>query len=137
MCAYKRRRQFDKGKWAIQRERFQTDARQPPPDDFHEHTLGDFVPKVMKGFGLEGRVWEQQITDNWAKLVGPQIAQHTKPGRINYGTLIVFVSSSAWLSELVRYGQKQILDKLHARFGAKKIKGIRFQLDPDGTEYGK
>ena len=37
----------------------------------------------------------------------------------------------AWLSDLSRYGQKQVLANLQKRFGADKIKSIHLQLDPE------
>lgn len=118
-------------RWAVQRERFQLpDLRPPAP--YRVTTPEHLLPNVMKKLGLEQPMWEQALLREWATLVGPQVAQHTRPGRLERGTLTVFVANSAWLSELRRYGEKTMLEKLQSRFGRKRIKGIRMNLDPDG-----
>ncbi|MFH0982921.1 MAG: DUF721 domain-containing protein [Planctomycetota bacterium] len=94
-------------------------------------SIGDIIPGVMKQLGLDKHLWEQAILSEWPALVGPQVAAHTRPGRIERGTLFVFVSHSTWLNELSRYGKKEMLENLQKRFGADKIKSIRLQLDPD------
>ena len=67
---------------------------------------------------------------DWAELVGAQVAQHTRPGRIHRKMLFVFVDHSLWLNELSRYGQQKMLENIQAKFGSDKIKSIRLQLDP-------
>ena len=85
----------------------------------------------MKQLGLENRLWEEALLSEWPALVGEQVARQTRPGRLDHKVLYVFVSHSTWLNELSRYGQKQMLANLQARFGADRIKSIRLQLDPD------
>ena len=67
---------------------------------------------------------------SWPDVAGPAVAKHTRPGRLERNTLVVFVDSSAWLNDLLRYGQKLILEKLQKKFGADKISAVRFLLDP-------
>lgn len=93
--------------------------------------MADVVPRLMKQFGLEDRYWEQALLTEWVSIVGEQVARRTRPGRVQNQTLYVFVTSSAWLSELSRYGQKQMLENLQKKFGAEKIKSLRIQMDPD------
>lgn len=92
--------------------------------------IGDVVPQVLKQLGLENRLWEQALENEWAQLVGPQVAAHARPGRLERKTLYIFVSHSTWLSELSRFSQPRILANLQKRFGADRIKALRFQLDP-------
>ncbi len=125
-----RRFQFDRGRWQMERERHHLKREKPLPPETSAG-LGQVIPQVMKGLGLEDRFWEQELLEEWPKLVGPQVARHTRPGRLERKIFHVFVTNSAWLSELSRYGQKQILENLQKRFGADKIKGIKLQLDPD------
>ncbi len=89
------------------------------------------VASVVKGMGLGQRFWEQALITEWETLVGPQVAKHARPGRLDRKVLHIFVDHPAWLSDLSRYGQKQVLANLHKRFGAEKIKSIRLQLDPE------
>ena len=44
------------------------------------------------------------------------------------GTLFVTVDSSAWLSEIVRYRRKEILDRLQHSFGRAVIQKISFRI---------
>ena len=128
-----RKLHFDRGAWALQKERFATDAPAPPPP-FEVHPLAEVVPDVMKKIGMHGRLHEAAMQEEWPRLVGPQLADHTRPGKLDHDVLTVYVDHSAWLSELSRYGRKQIMEKLKARFGAGCIKSIHLALDPEGGE---
>ncbi len=129
----RRRNPINRGRWALERERHGLDRENPLPPE-HSTTVGAVVPLIMKQMGLQERFWEQALIGEWEGMVGPQVAKNARPGRLDRKILHVFVSHPAWLSELSRYGQKQILAKLQARFGADKIKGLRLQLDPDSTK---
>ena len=85
----------------------------------------------MGKLGLENRLWEETLLEEWPSLVGPQVSRHARPGRLERGTLYIYVTHSMWLSELHRNFQPQILDNLQARFKEQPIRKLRFQLDPD------
>ena len=114
----------------IDRERFYLTHEQPPSTD-HTTSLTKFIPKILKGFGLEQELWEQQLMEEWPKLVGPQISGHARPGKVERKILFVYVTSSAWLQELTSFGQREILKKVQDNFGADRIRSIRLRLDPD------
>jgi predicted nucleic acid-binding Zn ribbon protein len=120
----------DIGRWEQERERHRLIRNAPPPPDAPS-SLSDVVPQVMKELGLADRFWEHALVEEWGSLVGPQVALHARPGRLDRKVLSIFVSHPTWLSELSRYGQKQILENLQKRFGSDKIKSIRLQLDPE------
>ncbi|MGD9873199.1 MAG: DUF721 domain-containing protein [Kiritimatiellia bacterium] len=126
----RRKPHFDKGAWAVQKERFATDLP-VPPQPFDVHPLGELIPDVMKKMGMHGRLHEAAMLDEWPQLVGAQLAGHTRPVKLEHDVLTVFVDHSAWLSELSRYGKKQMMDKLNARFGTGCIKSIHLALDPE------
>jgi len=44
------------------------------------------------------------------------------------GTLFVNVDSSVWLSEIVRYRRREILDRLQHSFGKNVIQRISFRV---------
>ena len=121
----------ERARWAVERERLQVEDFTPPAP-YRVTTPEHLLPKVMKRVGLEQPLWEQTLVREWPDLVGPQVAAHARPGRLDRGTLCVFVKNSVWLSELRRYGEKAMLDKLQQRFGRSRVRGIRLQLDPDG-----
>jgi hypothetical protein len=47
---------------------------------------------------------------------------------VRKGTLFVTVDSSVWLSEIVRYRRKEILDRLQHSFGRELIQRISFRV---------
>jgi len=51
-----------------------------------------------------------------------------QPAGLRKGTLFVNVDSSVWLSEIVRYRRKEILDRLQHSFGREIIKKISFRV---------
>jgi hypothetical protein len=132
MTAPNRKRKLDWGAWQTQRERFHLTEPLPPPPQPKDTKPADLVPAIMKKLNLESHVWEQALIDDWEKIVGPQVAAHTRPGRIQYGILHIYVENSMWLNELSRYSKDSLLNALQERFDAKRIRNVRLQLDPGG-----
>jgi predicted nucleic acid-binding Zn ribbon protein len=64
----------------------------------------------------------------WNDLLDPNIVAHAQPAGLRRGTLFVTVDSSAWLSEIVRYRRKEILDRLQHGFGRELIARISFRV---------
>jgi predicted nucleic acid-binding Zn ribbon protein len=62
--------------------------------------VGDLVAKFLRRSGMAPRVEAASAVTEWAARVGPQIAQVTEPLRVSEGTLVVAVSTSAWMMEL-------------------------------------
>ncbi len=131
----KQKRRLSRGQWSVQKERFQLPEDEKPPLTEREASpLKQVVPALLREFGLEDRLWEHTLESDWVEIVGQSVAKHARPGRIQRGVLYVFVRHSAWLAELSRFGQKEMLAAIQQRFGANKIKSIRLQLDPDGFD---
>jgi hypothetical protein len=124
------RQREDKSHWQMERERHHI-LRERPLQADRSTGIESVVESVVKGMGLDQRFWEQALISEWESLVGPQVAKHARPGRLERKVLHIFVDHPGWLSDLSRYGQKQVLTNLQKRFGAEKIKSIRLQLDPD------
>jgi hypothetical protein len=114
----------------IDRERFGL-RNEPPPSPDHTAPLKQLVPGFLKVLKIEEGLWEQQLMEQWAELVGPQLAGRARPGKVERKVLMVYVTSSAWLQELNRFGRPQILKNLQAAFGADRVRDIRLVLDPD------
>lgn len=114
----------------IDRERFRL-ANEPPPAPENSSALAQYLPRLLKDLKLEDALWDQQLLDQWCGLVGPQVAGHARPGKVERKTLIVYVTSSAWLQELNRFGRAEILAKVQQAFGAERIRDVRLVLDPD------
>ena len=85
------------------------------------------VANVLTGLRLEQRRAEAEIVGVWNNLIDPAITAHAQPTGIYKGTLFVTVDSSAWLSEIVRYRRKEILDRMQSSFGRQLIQKISFR----------
>ena len=90
-------------------------------------SAGDVLPRVLTGLRLESRRAEAEIVKVWNDLLDPGIAAHAQPTGLHKGTLFVAVDSSVWLSEIVRYHRKEILNRLQHSFGREVVKKISFR----------
>jgi hypothetical protein len=86
------------------------------------------LPRVLSELRLDRRRSEAEILKVWNQLLDPLIVAHAQPTGLNKGTLFVTVDSSAWLSEIVRYRRKEILERLQHSFGRDLIAKISFRV---------
>ena len=91
--------------------------------------LSDALTSYFKQSGLTKRVQQAGIIEEWAELVGPQIARVTEPDSITPdGVLRVRVATAAWANELSLMSPR-ILGRLNAgRSG--RVKQIRWVPGP-------
>jgi predicted nucleic acid-binding Zn ribbon protein len=91
--------------------------------------LADALTSYFKQAGLTKRVQQAGIIEEWAELVGPQIAAVTAPESVTPdGLLRVRVATAAWANELSMMSPK-ILARLNAgRSG--RVKEIRWAPGP-------
>ena len=127
-----RRRRQDPMRWMVTRERFQLPDSEPPASE-SDVAVKDIVNDIFKSIDIRRQpALLDQIREAWRELAGPGAANHARPGYLNRQTLVIFVDSSVWLNELVRYERAGILTRLQQRFGAQAIKALRLQADPEG-----
>jgi len=88
----------------------------------------DVLPRVLAGLRLDRRRAEAEVMKVWNNLLDPNIVAHAQPTGIRKGTLFVTVDSSVWLSEIVRYRRKEVLDRLQHSFGRDLITKISFRV---------
>ena len=91
-------------------------------------TPDQVMHRVLKDLRMDARRAEAEIARVWNNLIDPIITAHAQPVGINKGTLFVNVDSSVWLSEIVRYRRKEILDRLQHSFGREFIAKISFRI---------
>ena len=85
---------------------------------------------LMKSLRLDDQAKLGRLESDWERLAGKPAANHTRPGPLNNGELVIFVDNSMWLSELHRKSRGQLLQSLQQAFGPTVIRSIRLQLDP-------
>jgi len=86
------------------------------------------LPRVLSDLRLDRRRTEAEVVKVWNNLLDPNIVAHAQPTGLRKGTLFVAVDSSVWLSEIVRYRRKEILDRLQHSFGREFITRISFRV---------
>ena len=93
-----------------------------------EKKADSLMANVLQGLRMDRRRAEAEIVRVWNNLIDPTIAAHAQPTGIHKGTLFVTVDSNVWLSEIVRYRRKEILDRLQHSFGREMIARISFRV---------
>jgi predicted nucleic acid-binding Zn ribbon protein len=91
-------------------------------------SAGNLVPNLLKDLRIDSRQAEVEIVKVWNNLIDPTIVAHAQPIGLRKGTLFVTVDSSVWLSEIVRYRRKEILDRLQHSFGRDVIAKISYRI---------
>ncbi|HEY8258695.1 MAG TPA: DUF721 domain-containing protein [Gemmatimonadales bacterium] len=91
--------------------------------------IGDALTSYLKQSGFSKRLQQAGIIEEWATLVGPQIAAVTAPESVTQdGLLRVRVATAAWANELSLMTPR-ILARLNAgRTG--RVKEIRWVPGP-------
>jgi predicted nucleic acid-binding Zn ribbon protein len=86
------------------------------------------VPAVLEQLGLERRRAETEVFKAWKSLLDPTLTAHAHPTGLRRGTLFVSVDSSVWLTEIVRYRQAEILERLRSSFGPNLVRKVSFRV---------
>ncbi len=88
-------------------------------------SLNLILGKLLKKRGWERKIKEFQALSNWPKIVGPKVAENSKPVRIEGKKLFVKVENSVWKNELI-FMEKDIKEKLNKSVEGEVIKDIIF-----------
>lgn len=91
-------------------------------------SAADVLPKVLGELRIDRRQAEAEIMKVWNSLIDPNIVKHAQPTGLNKGTLFVTVDSNVWLSEIVRYRKREILERLQHSFGKDLVAKISFKV---------
>lgn len=90
--------------------------------------LGDILASVLSQAGLTDRVAQAAVIQEWAKIVGPQIAMVTDPLFLQQdGTLVVAVKTHGWMTELSLH-EPELLRQLNADATRPPVSGLRWTL---------
>jgi predicted nucleic acid-binding Zn ribbon protein len=88
-------------------------------------SLGRALHRLLRSWGIDGKVRENQAAMSWGKAVGPRIAEQTEALGVEDGKVFVRVRSSSWKTELV-FMKPKIIDRLNQAVGKEVIKDIVF-----------
>lgn len=86
-------------------------------------SFGTILTSVAKQLGLETRLVEVRIQQQWPTLVGEPIGSHTWPVQIRFHKLYLLVENSVWLQQLT-FLKPALLAKLNAEAGSDLLTDI-------------
>ncbi|MDD4857703.1 MAG: DUF721 domain-containing protein [Candidatus Krumholzibacteria bacterium] len=90
--------------------------------------IGDILPRVLELMGLNDRFEEAKLMREWAEVVGPVVANKSRPRVLRDGILYIEVENSVWMQELW-FHQKQIVERIKKDYPKVEIKGIRLEVE--------
>jgi predicted nucleic acid-binding Zn ribbon protein len=91
-------------------------------------SVSALMPQLLSDLRMDRRRAEAEVMKVWNSLLDPNIVAHAQPVGLRKGTLFVNVDSSVWLSEIVRYRRKEILERLQHSFGRETVARISFRI---------
>jgi len=99
--------------------------------------IGEEIDRVLRSRGWQQRLVAARLVARWAEVVGPTVASHCRPRRLeDDGTLAVIADSAAWATQL-SYLQDALLERLATIMGAGVVKRVRIRTgDPSGLGRG-
>ncbi len=72
----------------------------PGPDPRDPQPLGVVLGRLMKARGWEQPAAEATVFGAWERVVGPEVAQNSRPVKLEDGELTVEARSTAWATQL-------------------------------------
>jgi predicted nucleic acid-binding Zn ribbon protein len=72
----------------------------PGPDPRDPQMFGAVLERLMKARGWEKPKAEATVFGAWERVVGPDVAQHSRPVKLDAGVLTVEAESTAWATQL-------------------------------------
>jgi hypothetical protein len=86
------------------------------------------IDNVLRLRGIADEVRGERVVTEWTDLVGPKIAQRTRPDGVNDRILWIEVATSAWLQEL-NLLKPQLLASIVERLGEPRLfDDLKFRL---------
>ena len=95
----------------------------PLPGEVPEpRRVGESLDRVASSLGLDSALVTQ-----WAQLVGPALAEHTRPRGLHDGTLLVAVDDPAWATQL-RWLEADLVVRLGDVLGPDRVARIEVRV---------
>lgn len=91
--------------------------------------IGGVLDTVLDDLGVASAIEQHAVFREWESRVGREIARAAQPHRVDGETLLVNVTSSAWMSEL-SLRQTELLERLNRGRRKTCVKRLIFRMDP-------
>lgn len=106
----------------------------PGPDPRDPQPLGVILGKLIKDRGWQRPSAEARVFGAWEKVVGPNIAAHCRPIKLDGGELTIEAESTAWATQL-RGLSARLLAQIAQEVGHNVIKRLTIHGPSTGRGY--
>lgn len=91
--------------------------------------VGEGIERLLRHLAAPSASTVSAVFEHWPEVVGPGIAEHTRPVSVEDGCLVIAADDSTWASHL-QWSQADIVERLSARLGTDEIDRIRTVVRP-------
>lgn len=91
--------------------------------------VGDALAEFLASSGWGERVRTTRLLSQWPEIVGPSVADHCRPVRIERGELVVEAESPAWATQLT-WLEGTIRQRINEAAGEVVVSRVRVTVSP-------
>jgi predicted nucleic acid-binding Zn ribbon protein len=91
--------------------------------------LGTILQQAIEASRIDVDLEAYRLWQQWKDIVGPEIAENTRPEAIKGKLLLVNVSGAPWIQEL-QFLKPELIEKLNETLGKEVVGDIRFKIGP-------
>ena len=101
----------------------------PKRPDSEPRPVGDLVRALVAGRGWSEHMVFGRLRDEWAVVVGPDVAARSTPVALDGGILSIKADGAAWATELTLLG-RSIAQKVDSYLGGGVVREVRVSAGP-------
>ena len=91
--------------------------------------LGELLSTLVSGRGWDERMRFGRLREEWADVVGPDVAARSTPVALNAGILSIKADGAAWATELTLLA-RSIVEKVDSYLGGGVVREVRVSAGP-------
>jgi predicted nucleic acid-binding Zn ribbon protein len=95
----------------------------PGPDPRDPQPIGSVLDRLIRARGWQRPAAEATVFGAWERVVGPDVAQHSRPVKLQDGELTVEAESTAWATQL-RLLAASLLKRIAGEVGHNVVKKL-------------
>lgn len=95
----------------------------PGPDPRDPQLFGTVLARLLKARGWQQPAAEATVFGAWERVVGPDVAKHSRPVKLDNGELTVEAESTAWATQL-RLLAGSLLQRIAAEVGHNVVRRL-------------
>jgi predicted nucleic acid-binding Zn ribbon protein len=99
-------------------------VREPGRGGSDPTAFGPAIRELMAARGWQERAAVGGVFGRWAEIVGPELAEHTKPETFEDGILVIAADSASWATQ-VRLLASNLVKRLNEDLGHGTVKRVK------------